>query len=811
MRRSLHVTPKVTLVFILFAFILLFSVGFLAYDSGVNSLETATFFDLTSTAIEKEAAFESWVADGLNDIIDLANSPFMRARVTLNRSTDDPMTRRLTRNQIIAELAPKHGEDDIFTDLILLEPGTGKIIVATDPTEEGTFKENRPYFIYGQNAPYVQNVYFSLRCQCAAMTVSAPIYSNDGELLAVLGGRMNLQQMSSIINRASGEQLTTDAYLVNTSSLLITQPRQITDSAVLQRWNHTESVQQCLSGLSGTSHSEDYRGVPVLSVFRWLSARNLCLVVNIAQTEALQPIQAFGRNLLLIAGIALIGALLLAFALARTITRPVLALRDGVSRFGQGDLQVRLPIATNDEIGSLAREFNLMADAINEKERQLQDYAKDLEARVNQRTAQLSFIANVSRVLSESFDYAERLEQVAQFAVPQIADWCSVDVVDSEGNLRRAAAVHRNPSKIALAFEIQSRYPSRHGSERGTLHVFETGISEFYPDITEAVLVAVTEDAEHLRLMRELGLRSSMIVPLIAHGHALGTLTLVMAESGRTYNEADLALAEDLARRAALLIDNARLYQETQQLNAELEQRVEERTAHLTAVNRELEAFSYSVSHDLRTPLRAVDGFSQALLEDYYDQFDDMGRDFLNRIRTESQRMGRLIDDLIGLSRYTRTEMAVSMIDLSAVGAEIFADLERLSPERSVVYTVQSGMAACGDERLMRVALQNLIGNAWKFTAKKADARIEFGCTHQFGRLEYFVRDNGAGFDMTYANKLFGAFQRLHAMTEYEGTGIGLATVQRIIQRHNGSIRAEGAVDQGAAFYFTLGNNYCDG
>jgi light-regulated signal transduction histidine kinase (bacteriophytochrome) len=245
-----------------------------------------------------------------------------------------------------------------------------------------------------------------------------------------------------------------------------------------------------------------------------------------------------------------------------------------------------------------------------------------------------------------------------------------------------------------------------------------------------------------------------------------------------------LALAEDLARRAALLIDNAKLFKETQQLNTELEQRVQERTAHLTAVNKELEAFSYSVSHDLRSPLRAIDGFSQAILEDYYDALDAMGKDFLTRIRTESQRMGQLIDDLISLSRFTR-------------------------PERDIDVSIEDGLTTCGDERLIRVALQNLINNAWKFTTKTAQPRIEFGSIKKDTTTEYFVRDNGAGFDMAYVSKLFGAFQRLHSMDEFSGTGIGLATVQRIMHRHGGFIRAEGKLNEGAAFYFTLGDTTC--
>lgn len=260
---------------------------------------------------------------------------------------------------------------------------------------------------------------------------------------------------------------------------------------------------------------------------------------------------------------------------------------------------------------------------------------------------------------------------------------------------------------------------------------------------------------------------------------------------------------------AADVTDRKEAEQMLRSLNVELEKRVQERTAHLTAVNKELEAFSYSVSHDLRTPLRAVDGFSQAIFEDYHDKLDDIGRDFLNRIRTESQRMGHLIDDLIALSRYSRSSMNFKVVDLSAIVRDIAADLQSNQPERTVRFQIQDDTTACADKALIQVVLRNLLENAWKFTAKTSQAEIEFGAIESPNIIEYYVRDNGAGFDMAYINKLFGAFQRLHDMDEFAGTGIGLATVQRIVHRHGGTVRAEGKVNHGATFYFTLADGGC--
>ncbi len=224
----------------------------------------------------------------------------------------------------------------------------------------------------------------------------------------------------------------------------------------------------------------------------------------------------------------------------------------------------------------------------------------------------------------------------------------------------------------------------------------------------------------------------------------------------------------------------------------------------LQAANKELEAFSYSVSHDLRAPLRSIDGFSHALLEEYEDKLDNQGKDYLQRVRGAAQRMGELIDDLLNLSGVSRGEMRLEKVNLSELAKSIAAELQGAEPERVLEMVIAEGMVATGDGGLLKAALENLIGNAWKFTGKRPDAKIELGIIHSNGNHDYFVRDNGAGFDAAHGAKLFGAFQRLHDASEFPGTGIGLATVQRIIHRHGGEIWAEGEPNKGATFYFTL-------
>jgi light-regulated signal transduction histidine kinase (bacteriophytochrome) len=240
-------------------------------------------------------------------------------------------------------------------------------------------------------------------------------------------------------------------------------------------------------------------------------------------------------------------------------------------------------------------------------------------------------------------------------------------------------------------------------------------------------------------------------------------------------------------------------------LNAELEVRVDQRTAELVVANHNLEAFAYSVAHDLRSALRALSGYSEALTEDYADRLDDTGRWYADRIQAATERMGKLIDDLLLLAQVSRTDMNTEPVDLSAEVTAIRTELHAREPGRAVRFAIHGGVRVTADRSLIRTVLQNLIENAWKFTAKRQDATIEFGtATTGDSRVCCYVRDNEAGFDPAFTGKLFEPFQRLHAVSEFPGTGIGLPSVQRIVERHGGRVWAEGAVDQGATFYFTL-------
>jgi PAS domain S-box-containing protein len=559
---------------------------------------------------------------------------------------------------------------------------------------------------------------------------------------------------------------------------------------------------------------------------------------------------------------------------------------------------------------------------------------KDITERKHAELAQ-RFLIEASTLLGSSLDYETTLEQVAQLSVPYLADWCAVHLLVADGTVHRLAVIHTNPTKAAIVHERPNHYRLDLNGQHLVPQVVRTGQSELIAEVSDALLVAAARDAEHLQTLRTLGFSSYMCVPLLVRERTLGAITFASTTAGRRYTAPDLALAEEVARRAALAIDNAGLYRAAQEqrewlhvtlssigdaviatditghvtfmnlvageltgwqpadaigrdmhelltiisgatgtptenpvaqilregaivdrtdhtlliardgtehpievrgaairsdartmlgvvlvfrditerhaaeaalqhLNADLERRVVERTAQLEAINKELESFSYSVSHDLRAPLRSIDGFSQALLEDYGDKLDSDGQEYLQRVRAATQRMAQLIDDLLSLARVTRSELHHDLVDLSAHAATIAEELQRTQPDRLVAFMIAPGLVTHGDERLLHLVLDNLLANAWKFTSKRPCAQIEFGAVAGADPQAYFVRDNGAGFDMAYADKLFGAFQRLHAMTEFAGTGIGLATVQRVIHRHGGRVWAESALDQGATFFFSV-------
>jgi PAS domain S-box-containing protein len=449
--------------------------------------------------------------------------------------------------------------------------------------------------------------------------------------------------------------------------------------------------------------------------------------------------------------LAMLDLAILIFSLLMIRHQVILPLRRLVRtsrQFAHGRYGERVGFRSGDEIGQVALAFDQMADTIQ----------KDME-RISNDIAQLKVAEQSLSKLSRAVEYSP----------------ASVVITDATGRIEYVNPKFVETTGFTFA-EALGRAPSILKSGRTPPSV--------YRDLWSTILSGGEWRGELLNRRKngELFWENTLISPL-KDEH--GTITHF------------IAVKEDISERKAT-------EERITSLNAELEQRVLERTQRLTATNKELEAFSYSISHDLRAPLRGINGFAHLMQENCNHCSNRESQEHLQRIRQASVRMGDLIDDLLELSRVSRHALKVERVSISEIAHSVLGELACAEPERSVEVEVQSGLTVQGDPVLLRAALQNLLGNAWKFTSREKTPRIAFGCTDRPGEKAFYVSDNGAGFDMNFAGKLFSAFQRLHRPEEFEGTGIGLATVQRIINLHGGRIWAESHPGEGATFYFTL-------
>lgn len=443
----------------------------------------------------------------------------------------------------------------------------------------------------------------------------------------------------------------------------------------------------------------------------------------------------------------------------------------------------------------------------------------------------LEFLAHASAELASSLDYKRTLRNIANMLVPDLTDWCSVDILDTNGELQQVALAHKDPAKIKWVKEYQKRArPNIQDKNKniGVMRVIHTGKSEFYPVITKEMAEASASDKEGLEVIEQLQLSSAIIVPLKIREKTVGALTLVATEHKYFYTETDLAMFEDLARRMSLSMTNAYFLEETRNQVAELERlqiqlkaanealetRVKRRTAELEETNlnlqrsnQELQEFAYVASHDLQEPLRKIQAFGTILEEEYGARLDD-GHDYLTRMRSAAARMSTLIEDLLAFSRVTTQAKELEKIDLTEVVTGVLEDLETRIDETKGTVTINKLPIIQADPLQMRQLFQNLIGNALKFHRPDTppDVTINTQMIEQEGVkfCEIRVSDNGVGFDEKYLDRIFSVFQRLHDRNSYEGTGIGLAVCRKIVERHKGTITATSTPGVGSTFIITI-------
>ena len=453
-----------------------------------------------------------------------------------------------------------------------------------------------------------------------------------------------------------------------------------------------------------------------------------------------------------------------------------------------------------------------------------------------------NFLLEASGILSESLDYKKTLRTIAELCVPALADWCSVDVLGSDGEIEQVAVAHTDPGKVELAKEFRKRNPvSSMDTSAGVAKVISTGEPEFYPDINHTFLEASIEDPDTLQFMKGLNIHSIIIVPISMKNKPIGAITFVASDAGGYYTENDLVVIEELAGRVSLAITNAMLFGDiqveldhSQKLEKELtkeketlESRVRRRTeqlertneglrseierrreaeAELHRSNQELQDFAYVASHDLQEPLRKIQAFGDILENEYGQQLGD-GSEYLKRMHSAATRMSQLIEDLLMFSRVTSKPPAPKRVDLGEVVSEVISDLENRISQAKGSVEVGNLPKVMADPTHMRQLFQNLIANALKFHRDAVPPVVKITSeapASKDGFCLITVEDNGIGFDEKYTDRIFGVFQRLHGRGSYEGTGIGLAVCRKIVERYGGTITAEGQAGKGSKFIIKL-------
>ena len=749
---KLSLTSRIVLFFVLVAAVLLTSVGALSYRSGSESLKAAAKSELLATVIEKEAALDTWFDERLDDLAQIGKDPDLpEAAAALIAAAPASKEARSAYAVLLHKFGPyMASKDAALIELFVMEPQAGKVVVSTSPAEEGKSKLGQPYFEKGKTDIYLQTPYHSGDVTTAEMTEAIPLRMADGLVVAVLAARLNLEAINTIAQRKTGLHKTEDSFLVNANQFALTQPRFILEPVVMRRKIETEAVRRCVAHNNGVIWAPDYRGEPVLTLYRWISKNQLGLLVGIDQTEALAPVRAFGQSLVLISSLTLLVAAAVAFLLARTITRPLHTLSEGVKRFAQGNFEEPLLGCDDDEVGLLAREFNHMA------------------ARVIERGAEL---AKTNEALQTENAERRQAEKAAR-----------------QSETRLNAYFNASPTGVGMV-DQQLRYLK---------------VNQRMADIT-----GLPVEEHYGKTIREVVPQlADILEPLYQEVFATGTRILEFEVCGET--EASPGEVRDwLVSYFPLTGEDGKpetvgtvVTEITERKRAEVELNYAKWAAE--SANRAKSEFLANMSHEIRTPMNGVIGMTGLLLD---GDLDPQQREFAQTIAASADTLLAILNDILDFSKIEAGKLTFELLDFELIET-VESTLDRLA-ERAQTKGIELASAMTpdlptrlrGDPGRLRQILTNLVGNALKFTSKgEVVVRVSKESeTETHAKVRFEVEDSGIGIPLETQGRLFQAFSQADGSTtrKYGGTGLGLAIAKQLVTLMEGKIGVRKRTGQG--------------
>jgi two-component system sensor histidine kinase/response regulator len=862
MKPQMGLTLRIALIFVLFATILLAGLGGLSFSSGRASLQAAAISELLSSAIEKESQLDKWVDERVTNLEILAKSPYLMNDMSIIANADtQPAAREQARDTAIKLLKTRTDKPARNHLLIaIVNASSGQIMLATNPAYVGKSVAGEPYFELAKDATNIQSPQISTLLGLPAMIIATPLHSEAGTPLAVLVEWISLAPLNEMLLKRSGLHYSDDAYLLNPQKEFVTRPRFKSQALILHDKPESLAASRCIAGNSGVMLTTDYRGIPAIVVYRWLPKHKLGLITKIDQTEAFTPAREFGWEIALIIGSILLGTLLVAIALARKLTQPLLALQAGVTRFGRGDLAVRLPITGVDELGQLAKDFNKMAEAIAQKEAQLLANAALLEERVKARTFELQQQADLLELAHDAIVVRDIDGTIRYWnhGAAEIYGWTSQEallqpihtLLQTESST--PIEVMQNALFEHSRWEGELSHSRRNGDRIAVLSRQALQRNEHGQPI--AVLEINSDVTEQKTAQEELNSFFSLSLDLLAIASAEGYFTRLNPAWTRTlgYSQAELVskpfvdfvhpddrestylAAQKLAEGEEIVAfenryrckDGSYRWLSWQAVPAKeqiyaaahditdrkrTEEHLQQAKAAAEAATRSKSEFLANMSHEIRTPMNGVIGLTNLVLK---TSLSRQQHEYLTLIKSSANSLLRLLNDILDFSKMEAQKLQLEIIefDLPELIGDSLKALSALANEKKLELTYQVAADVpshiLGDPGRLAQIIVNLAGNALKFT-KVGEVVVRVNYESQEGNdivLVFSVSDTGIGVSKEHQASIFNAFAQADSSTtrQFGGTGLGLAIVSQLVSLMGGSLWLESEPGKGSTFYFKI-------